>query len=121
MKHRHGERGEGKVGLLIALAVLGTAIFLGVKIVPVRISAYEFKDFIREQCRSASLHRDDKVIADRILRKAHELEIPLDRKNLRVERTAGEMIIRARYEQPIDLKVTTYVFKFDESDKAPLF
>ena len=31
------------------------------------------------------------------------------------------MIITATYEHPIDLKVTTYVYKFDETEKAPLF
>jgi hypothetical protein len=31
------------------------------------------------------------------------------------------MIIRASYERPIDLKVTTYVFRFDAEERAPLF
>jgi len=47
--------------------------------------------------------------------------IPLQRKNLKLQRTTGEMIISASYEQPIDLKVTTYVYRFDAREKAPLF
>jgi hypothetical protein len=31
------------------------------------------------------------------------------------------MIITARYEQPIDLKVTTYVYEFNAKERAPLF
>jgi hypothetical protein len=31
------------------------------------------------------------------------------------------MVISATYEQPIDLKITTYVYKFAETEKAPLF
>lgn len=118
---RRGERGEGKVGFLISLVVLGVAIFIGVKVVPVRIAAYEFKDFVREQCRFAAVNRDDKAIRDKIVAKAKELEIPLEKKNLKIERTMSEMIITARYQQPIDLKVTTYVYKFDLKEKAPLF
>lgn len=118
---RRGERGEGRIGFLISLMVLGTAIFIGVKVVPVRIAAYEFKDFIREQCRFAAINRDDKEIRDKIVAKAKELEIPLEKKNLKLERTQGEMIISARYQQPIDLKVTTYVYQFNTKQRAPLF
>jgi hypothetical protein len=55
------------------------------------------------------------------MQKAKELEIPLKRKNLTLKRTTGEIVISAQYEQPIDLKVTTYVYRFDAREKAPLF
>lgn len=118
---RRGERGEGRIGFVIALAVLGSAIFVGVKVIPVRIAAYEFKDFVREQCRFAAVNRDDKDIRNKIVAKAKELEIPLEKKDLRLERTLSEMIITARFHQPIDLKVTTYVYEFDVKERAPLF
>ena len=115
------ERGEGRLGLLFALALLGTGIFLGVKIIPVRINAYEFRDFVQEECRYAATRNNDAEIFKRIIDKAKELEIPLDRKNIQMERTTREMIITAKFEQPIDLKFTIYVFKFDQKERAPLF
>lgn len=121
MDPRRSERGEGKVGLLIALALLGSAIFVAVKVVPVRVNAYEFKDFIQEEARGASLRRDDKLIADRIMKKAKELEVPLERKNLKVNRSTSEMMISASFQQTIDLKVHKYVFRFNETERAPLF
>lgn len=121
MDSRRSERGEGKVGLLIALALIGSGIFVAVKIVPVRVNAYELKDFIQEETRGASLRRDDKAIADRIMKKAKELEVPLERKNLKVSRGTSEMVISARFEQAVDLKVYKYVFKFNETERAPLF
>jgi hypothetical protein len=121
VKHRQDERGEGRVGLLIALIVVGVAIFLAVKVIPVRITAYEFKDHIRDECRHAAVQKKDEVIADRILEKARELEIPLNPRNLEVRRTRSEMIITASYEQPIDLKVYRYVYKFQTTERAPLF
>ena len=57
----------------------------------------------------------------RILTRAKELEVPLRKEDLSVERTTKEMVITARYEQPIDLKVTTYTYRFDQTEKAPLF
>ena len=116
-----GESGEGRVGFLVALIVVGVAVFLGLKVIPVRISAYEFHDALREEVRFAAVRDSDKVVADRIMQKAKELEIPLQRKNLQLERTRGEMIISASYEQPIDLKVTTYVYKFNVTERAPRF
>jgi hypothetical protein len=31
------------------------------------------------------------------------------------------MVIEAEYEQAIDLKLTTYIYRFDVTEKAPLF
>jgi hypothetical protein len=117
----HGQRGEGRLGLLIALAVCGIGIFLAVKIIPVRIDAYEFKDYMEQECRTAALHKDKSVLGKRIMEKAAALEIPLEVRNLQIKQIAGEMVIRAKYEQPIDLKVTTYTFKFNHEERAPLF
>ena len=118
---RFGERGEGRLGLLVALALLGMGIFLGVKILPVRINAYEFKDFISEECRFGASKNTDAMIYKRIYEKARELEIPLEKKNLVLERTTSNLIIRARYEQPIDLKFTKYVFRFNETVQYQAF
>jgi len=115
------QRGEGRIGFLIALIVIGAAIFVGMKVIPVRITAYEFRDALREEARYAAVRDDDAKVVARILQKAEDLEIPLHKKNLQVKRTTGEMIIRAEYEQPIDLKVTTYVYKFRAEERAPLF
>ena len=121
MERRTSERGEGRIGLLVALALLGTGVFLGVKIIPVRINAYEFRDFVQEECRFAATRNNDLEIYKRIIDKAKELDIPLDKRNLTLERTTREMIITAKFEQPIDLKFTKYVFKFDQKERAPLF
>lgn len=118
---RHGERGEGRLGLLIAVAVVAIGIFLAVKIIPVRIAAYEFRDYIEEECRFAAVRKSDGEVRERIIQKAEDLEIPLDPKKLKMKRYSGEMIIKANYEKPIDLSVTTYVFKFQIEERAPLF
>lgn len=121
MKHRAAERGEGRIGLMIALALLGAGIFVGVKIIPVRVNAYEFRDFIQEECRFAATRNKDAEIFKRVYEKAQALRLPLAKKDLRLERTTSEMIISAKYVQTIDLKVTKYVFKFDHTERAPLF
>ncbi len=118
---RHGQSGEGRIGALIALAVVGVAIFLGVKIIPVRVAAYEFRDFVEQECRYAAVRKHDGQVRQRIIDKAEELRIPLDPKRLKLERSRSEMIISASFEQPIDLKVYTYVYKYEVNERAPLF
>jgi hypothetical protein len=121
MRTLHRESGEGRIGLFISLALLGAGIFLAVKIIPVRVNAYEFRDFIQEECRFAATRSHDEEIYKRILAKAQDLRLPLDKKNLHMERTMHEMVISASYEQVVDLKVTKYVYKFDHEERAPLF
>jgi type III secretion system FlhB-like substrate exporter len=121
MNRTDKQKGEGRVGFIIALIIVAVVVFLGIKIVPVRISAYEFRDTLREEARYAAVRNDDAKVAKRIMEKAQELEIPLKRDQLKIRRTTGEMIITAYYNQPIDLKVTTYVYKFKAKEKAPLF
>jgi hypothetical protein len=121
MSNRNSERGEGRIGLMLALALLGVGIFLGVKLVPVRVNAYEFKDFIQEECRFAATRNKDEEIAKRIFEKAEALRLPLEKKNLRVKRTSAEMVISAKYQQTVDLKFTKYVYTFDHEERAPLF
>lgn len=118
---RSSQRGEGRLGLIVALVIIALAIFLAVKFVPAKIAAYEFGDFLEKECRYAANRQKDSTIVDRIMEKAEEMEIPLKKKNLIVRRTRSEMVIKASYEQVLDLKVTTYVYKFDREERAPLF
>lgn len=121
MKNKSAERGEGRIGFMISLALLGGGIFLGVKVIPVRVNAYEFRDFLQEECRFAATRNKDSEIFKRVFDKAQDLKLPLAKKNLRLQRTTHEMIISAKYEQTIDLKFTKYVYKFDHEERAPLF
>jgi len=121
MRDRTAQRGDGRIGFIISLALLGIGFFVGVKIIPVRVNAYEFRDFIQEECRFAATRNKDEEIFKRIVDKAQDLRLPVEKKNIHMERTTHEMIISAKYEQTIDLKFTKYVFKFNHEERAPLF
>ena len=118
---RHHESGNGRIGFVFALCLVGCAVFTGSKVIPVRVAAYEFRDFVQQECRHAAVRPDDSDSVKRILGKAKELELPLQKKDLKVSRTNSEMIISATFMKPIDLKLTTYQYKFDVKARAPLF
>ena len=119
MKNR--ERGEGRLGFIITLVVFLVGVFLAVKIVPVRIDGYQFREMLREEARYASIHRNDSVVVQRILDTAESLNIPLKKENLKIRRTKVEVVISVSYEKPVDLNVGTYTYRFHTEQKAPLF
>ena len=87
---RSNEKGEGKIGLMITLIIVAVAIFLGAKIIPVRVAAYEFRDIMREEARYGAVRNSDAIVMKRILEKAAELEIPLKKKNLKALEEQGK-------------------------------
>jgi len=116
------ERGEGRLGTLFGIVVLAVFIYLGVKIVPILINVYEFRDSIEEQARFAALPRhDDEVVKHAILLKARELELPVGAKDVIVNRSSTRIDIQVRYTVPIETPVYTYKWSLDESLSAPLF
>jgi hypothetical protein len=106
---------------LIVLALFAAGVFVAVKIVPVRIDAYQFREALRDEARYASVHPNDRDVRDRILDKAQALGIPLTPEALDIRRTKTEVIISARYEKPVNLKLTTYTYRFSAEQRAPLF
>jgi hypothetical protein len=121
MSFARGERGEGRGGTLLGLAVLAITLYVGVKVVPVLIDGYAFRDYLEEEARFAALRSQDEEVRARVLRKAHELELPVAGRNIQVNRTTTYIDIKVRYTVPIVTPVYTYEMSFDESVRSPLF
>jgi hypothetical protein len=116
------ERGEGRIGTLFGILVLALFIYLGVKVVPILINVYEFRDSIEEQARFAAMPRhDEEVVRHNILVKARELDLPVGAKDIIVNRSSTRIDIKVKYTVPIVTPVYTYKWDLDESLSAPLF
>ena len=118
---RRGERGEGRLGTLIGLTVLALAIYLAFKVIPVMVNAYAFRDYIEQETRFAALRNRDEEVIKRVLRKAQELDLPVNNKSIRVNRTQVRFDITVKYTIPIETPVYVYNWMFDEKFSAPLF
>jgi hypothetical protein len=121
MTTRTRERGEGRFGTLVGLCVLGLTVYLGFKVVPVMINAYAFRDYIEQEARFAALRNKDQEVVARVVRKAQELELPVEEKAVKVNRVHGRFDIAVSYTVPIVTPVYTYNWEFDEKFSAPLF
>ena len=115
------ERGEGRVGFLIGLVVLIACAYAAYVLVPIKVRTYEFLDEMRKEARFGAISRRDDKVHDRLIRKAKALGIPLDPKDLKIERRSGNYVITAHYEIPIDLKLYKSDWQFDPEASAPIF
>jgi hypothetical protein len=115
------ERGEGRFGTIFGLVVLAVTFYLGFKVLPVMINAYAFRDYIEQEARFAALRNKDEEVVKRVLRKAEELELPVTRKSITVNRNSSHFDLKVAYTIPIETPVYTYNWVFKEESNAPLF
>ncbi len=108
------EQGGSRLQLLIALLIVAAIILAAVRITPVYVSSYEFEDAMRSQAKYAGVNdKSPQQIQRELHRKALELSLPLERKQISVTPAARGVRIAARYTVPIDLVVYTANFTFD--------
>lgn len=121
IKRIDSERGEGQMGTFFALFIVATLIYLGVKVVPVMITTYTFRDFLVEEARFAALKTKDEEIKKNVLRKAQELELPVGPGDIKINRTQSYCDIMVSYTIPIQTPIYTYNWAVSEQSRAPLF
>lgn len=101
------------IGLLVAL---GYASF---KLLPVYMSAYEFEDAVKEEARvSVYTSRSEDQIHDTIMKRAAELQIPLQSEQVIIRRTGDDLNISADYVVHVDLPSFPLSLKFHPSSSG---
>ena len=118
-----GESGKAGLGSLIGIVVLVVAVYLGMKIIPVRASAYQLDDAVREQVVYAGARRrrvgDDEVNRN-LLETAEELGLPVTKRNIRITRRSKSVQIVVAYKVPIDFGFGfTYEWTFVSDHDGP--
>ncbi|MFQ5670584.1 MAG: hypothetical protein ACE5HD_08730 [Acidobacteriota bacterium] len=116
-----GQRGEGRVGVLLSLAVLLAAIYSAYVLIPIRIRAYEFLDAMRTEARYGAVNKKDDVVHQRLFKKAKQLGIPLEANKLVIKRDGGLYIITASYSIPVDLTLYRTDWQYNQRATAPIF
>ena len=122
MRMARGARGAINFGCIVWLAIAALVGYAAYKIVPVKIQASAFQDFIQEESGFGSI-KSIQQIESECLAKARELDIPVKKDNLTVKRTREYILIEAHYEITIDFFNGSYkyVWKFDPVAQRPIF
>ncbi|HEY7096820.1 MAG TPA: hypothetical protein VH437_08855 [Terriglobales bacterium] len=98
----------GTLKMGFGIFVMVAAVYLGVQFVPPYLSNYQFQDEIKNEATINTYNtKPEDAIRDTILRKAQDLDIPLTKDQIKVQRTgpigSGAIVIDANYQVHIDL------------------
>lgn len=117
---RLGQRGEGRIGCILWLLVVIAAVMVAVKVVPVKLVDIEFGDYIEEQAQFAGRSSGDTLRA-RIIKKAKELDVPIKKKDLKVEKSMNHVKIEASYMVNLDFGFYQYDWELKHEIDRKLF
>jgi len=121
MRKRIAERGEGNLGCILWLLVLGLAVLISWKLIPVKIASAEFNDFMADQAQLAGVNTTAEDVKKNILQRAAELKLPLDKDHIKVERIGDRIRMEADYVVPVEFPGYTYNWHFHHELDRPIF
>ena len=98
----------GTLKLILILGLLGCLGYVGAEVIPLYFSNYQFQDALDTEARLGTYSsKGDDVIRDAVFKRAQELELPLTREQIKVQRTGtqgtGSVLIETSYSVHIDL------------------
>jgi hypothetical protein len=120
MRMSRRERGESQFGCLIGLILLGLAIFVAWKMIPVKVRAAELRQTVVDEAKSAGTHNDDRIKAA-ILAKAREDNLPVTEQDITIVRANSEITVRVTYTIPVVFPGYTYNWHLEHEAKNPIF
>jgi len=118
---RGSERGAITVKTLFSFAFLLFTCYVCFKFIPVYIAAYDFDNAIKTQAQYSGSMKTNEVILKELLLKAQELELPITKDNIKIQRSQSRLVITADYTVPVRTVFFTYPWRFTEEESAVLF
>jgi len=114
------QRGEGMVGLLIALVVVFVVVTAGIKIIPLHIHGAEMIDAMNEVANFGGLRPIEKL-RDELLSRAQEIRVPIKPQDVSVVRNGGYIVVQMRYQETVEVFTYKYVYNFDKKVEKLVF
>src|SRR5262245_27957486 len=121
MRRRTAERGEGNLGCIIWVALLLIGVLLAWKMIPVKMSSAELYDYMDELARFSAGKEPPEDIKKKLLARASELRIPLDKEHVFVERNGDRIRMSVDYTVPVEFPGYTYNWHFHHELDRPIF
>ena len=120
MTRSRAQAGDGKLGCILWLLLVGVGALIGWKTIPVKIATSELYDFMIEQAKWAG-STPPETIEKRILGKAQELKLPVDPKKVNAERYGDNIRMRATFTVPLEFPGYTYNWDFALQVDRPIY
>jgi predicted component of viral defense system (DUF524 family) len=100
---------------------LGLVILIAWKAVPVKIQSSELYDYMDELAKFRSERTPPEELEKMIMDRAKQLQIPLEKKDVRVERNGDRVFMEVDYTVPVDILGMTYHWHFHQKLDKPIF
>lgn len=120
MTNRRSQSGDGKLGCILWLLVVAMGALVAWKAIPVKIASSELYDYMVEQAKWAGNTPSD-MLQKRIFNKGSELGLPVDAKQISVEKAGEKVRMRAVFVVPLEFPGYTYEWDFDLQVERPIF
>lgn len=120
MRQLRPSRGDSKLGCLLWLVLVGFGAYVALQIVPAKMKARELEQFMFLQAEHNGEEPLERIRSF-VLQHIKELELPLEKKALKVERSGGRLRISYPYTVTINLVVTDWEMPVDVSIDRPIF
>jgi hypothetical protein len=109
--------GKGVLGCIILIVLLAAAIYVGIVLAPIYYANFNFESGVKTEISRAGAHfLDDETIIKDILDLARRNEIRLTRRDISIERFAGQIHLKVQYSVPVEF----LLFEHDLSFKVDL-
>jgi hypothetical protein len=110
----------GTVKLILGIIVISSFVYIGAAILPVYYANYEFTEAVKTEATMQTYTiKTEAAIQDTLYKKAVELEIPIEKENLKVHRTGnqgnGSLSVEAPYIVHVNLPGYPMDLHFDSS------
>jgi hypothetical protein len=98
------QRGEGRFKAIAYAAIVVFAAFAAFKLLPPYIAEYQLSDKMQEQARFAVVNRySEEKIRDTIFKEAQDLDVPIEKEQIKVLANPSVVRISLDYTVPVDL------------------
>jgi hypothetical protein len=120
-RRRTAERGEGNLGCIFWVLLAAIGVLIAWKAVPVKMSSSELYDYMDEMARFSAGKEPPEEIKKKILARANELRLPLDKEHVSVERVGDSIRMSVEYTVPVEFPGYTYNWHFQHELNRPIF
>ncbi len=117
---RRSEAGGAGIKLIVSLvllAVVSQALYI---FIPIYIAVYDFTSQLDKEAQFGSSKRDEQI-KDGLLKYAADLDLPVDKKALKVVRSPNKLSVSVEFMVPVKTLLYTYEWQVSTEKSYPLF
>src|SRR5215470_4926765 len=110
----------GTLKAIVGILVIVAAVYLCATLIPPYFANYQFEDAIKTEAQMSTYStKTEDAIRETVFKKAQDLDIPVAKEHIKVQRTGGQntgsILIEARYTVHVNLPGYPLDLNFDPS------